>query len=222
VSAEGRVIEYVPLEDQAQALVNPKGHNDDAIARSIGRFGFVEPVVLDERTGRLVAGHGRLDSLRASESVGLSPPDGVRVDQAGRWLIPVVRGWRSNSDQEAHALGVALNQTTIAGGFDSAELAALLQDLHASDAELVEVLGFEDHDIAVLLAAKLDAFVPPDPDGDMEDFATPGSPTIKFDPADYTDVIEAAAAVRAERDDVELTDGQAVAVIARLYVESGR
>jgi ParB-like chromosome segregation protein Spo0J len=61
----GRWIDYVPLDEIAEAHRNPKLHDRRGIRASVTRFGFVEPITIDERTGRLVAGHGRLEQLRA-------------------------------------------------------------------------------------------------------------------------------------------------------------
>ncbi len=46
---------------------NSKDHDVGEISKSVSRFGFVEPLIIDERTGKLVAGHGRLKTLRALE-----------------------------------------------------------------------------------------------------------------------------------------------------------
>lgn len=65
-----RRIEMMPLADVKPALRNPKTHDAEAIGASVERFGYVEPMVLDERTGRLVAGHGRLEHLLALQKKG--------------------------------------------------------------------------------------------------------------------------------------------------------
>jgi hypothetical protein len=69
-TTDTRRLEYVPLDDLQPAARNPKRHDLPAIGRSIDTFGYVEPVVLDERTGRLVAGHGRVEQLRAARDGG--------------------------------------------------------------------------------------------------------------------------------------------------------
>lgn len=143
-----RTLEYLPLRDVKGAERNPKGHSPE-IGESIGRFGYVEPIVLDERTGRLVAGHGRVESLRARQRKGEAPPDGVR-EQGVEWLVPVLRGWASRSDTEAEAYLLASNQLTIAGGWDDAELGAIIRDLEA--AKGLDGVGFDDDEIARLLA----------------------------------------------------------------------
>jgi hypothetical protein len=58
----------------------------------MARYGVVEPPVLDERTGRLVAGHGRLEAFAEARAVGLDVPEGVRINAQGEWLVPVISG----------------------------------------------------------------------------------------------------------------------------------
>jgi ParB-like chromosome segregation protein Spo0J len=62
-----RRLELVPLSAITGADKNPKRHASEQLGTSIDRFGYVEPVVIDERTGRLVAGHG---ASKRSESHG--------------------------------------------------------------------------------------------------------------------------------------------------------
>lgn len=151
-----RRIEYMPLEHLQPAARNPKRHADDAIAASIDRFGYVEPIVLDERTGRLVAGHGRLESLRAAADRGDAPPDGIRAARGG-WAVPVLRGWASVDDAHAEAYLAASNRLVELGGWDDTELAALLAGVTAVDADLADIAGWNDQQLADLLATVQDA-----------------------------------------------------------------
>jgi hypothetical protein len=153
-----RRVEYVPLSGIQPAPRNPKAHHAEGIRTSIGRFGIGELPLIDERTGRLVAGHGRVDQLTAMRADGQDPPEGVSVaPDTGEWLVPVVRGWRSRSDMDAEAYLVASNNLTTVGGWDDAGLAALLGDLAAFDPALLEVTGFSQGD----LLAELPAANPP-------------------------------------------------------------
>lgn len=145
-----RQIRYVPLDDLAPADRNAKLHDGPTIAASIGRFGFVDVPVMDERTAKLVAGHGRREDLLARRARGEDPPDGVRVTK-GEWLVPVVCGWSSVDDNEALAVGIALNRTVEAGGWNLADLGSILEDLASTDQGL-EGLGYDDADLAELLA----------------------------------------------------------------------
>jgi DNA modification methylase len=141
-STEGRRIDHLPLEEIKGNPVNPKDHRLDVIDQSVGRFGYVEPLVLDERTGMLISGHGRAETLRTMQSRGEVPPEGVRVDEEGNWMIPVVRGWASRSDLEAGAALIALNRTTELGGWVDESLLDLLDDLSDIDGGL-DGVGFD-------------------------------------------------------------------------------
>lgn len=151
---QARRVEYLPLDQVAQAARNPKRHDQDGIQRSIDRFGFTEPALIDERTGLLVAGHGRHEALAAIRDAGQHPPTGVQVAEDGTWLVPVIRGWSSRSDAEAEAYLVASNRWSELGGWDDDELAALLSDVAAADGELLNVTGYDADDLQRLLDAQ--------------------------------------------------------------------
>ena len=48
----GRAVEYRPLSSLEGDPRNPKAHDVSTITASVGRFGYLEPIVLDGRTGR--------------------------------------------------------------------------------------------------------------------------------------------------------------------------
>lgn len=147
-----RRIDYMRLEDIPDADVNPKDHDEPRIAGSISRFGFADAPILDERTGQLVAGHGRKGDLIARHTAGGQPPEGIMVDEDGAWLVPVQRGWRSRSDEDAKAFLVAHNRLTETGGWDERRLAGLLEELGDADPDLLELTGFNEDDIDDMLA----------------------------------------------------------------------
>jgi ParB-like chromosome segregation protein Spo0J len=144
-TAPPRRLEYLPLAELLPADRNAKDHDQDALAHSVGAFGFVEPVVLDERTGQLLAGHGRTEYLMRLEGEGQDPPEGVVVDDDGTWRAPVVRGVASTSDDHATAMGIALNRVGERGGWHMDQLAEQLDQLRLDDA-LFAATGFDlDH-----------------------------------------------------------------------------
>lgn len=161
-----RRIEYVPLDEVEPATRNPRRHGIDGIRASIGRFGFATPALRDERTGRLVAGHGRTLALAAMKADGEDPPAGIRLD-GDRWLVPVICGWESRSDAEADAYLVADNRHTELAGWDDAGLHELLSSIGEVDPELVAIAGYDDEDLAALLGEGGKTELPPalnDPD----------------------------------------------------------
>lgn len=95
-----RRLEFMTLASLKEAKKNPKDHDVALIVESIRRFGLGEAPLLDERTGRLVAGHGRLEALRQLQQSKATPPAGV-LQRGKHWLVPVQRGWSSKNDREA-------------------------------------------------------------------------------------------------------------------------
>lgn len=165
-----RQIEYRPIAALQDNPHNPKAHALDTIGDSVGRFGYVEPIVVDERTGYTISGHGRTAALRAAETQWVADgmndpiPDGVQTDEDGVWLVPVVTGWASKNDADARAALIALNRTTELGGWDDRALVDLLDDLANQDDGLVGV-GFDTADLDDLMARlqEHDADAPPAP-----------------------------------------------------------
>lgn len=160
-----RTIQYHPLAALVPDEANPKAHDLDLITDSVNRFGYMEPIVRDERTGKIISGHGRTESLRAMEESGAEPPDGVRVDEDGVWQVPVLVGWASRSDLDARAALIALNRTGEVGGWDDTALLDLLARLGEEDDGLVGV-GYSDKDIT-----DLTRFLEQHDDSDLDDLA---------------------------------------------------
>lgn len=146
-----RRVEYLPLSEVVGNEHNPKAHALDTLDASVGRFGFVEPIVVDGRTGLVISGHGRSKTLAAMEARGDSAPDGVQTGPDGRWLVPVVTGWSSRTDTEANAALIALNRTTELGGWVDEELLGLLETLGDSPYGF-DGVGYDEQSIEDLRA----------------------------------------------------------------------
>jgi ParB-like chromosome segregation protein Spo0J len=146
--ADTRRIEYRAVRDLQPDDRNPKTHDLKTLGASVTRFGYIEPVVLDERTGRILAGHGRTETLSALEAQGGEPPEGVVVED-GIWQVPVVVGWASADDNEAAAALIALNRTTEIGGWDDSVLDLLTS---ITETELgLDGIGFTEADVDRML-----------------------------------------------------------------------
>lgn len=142
-----RRLTYVRLCDVRPAEENPKRHDLPAIAASIAEHGFIAPIEVDERTSRLIGGHGRVEALVHMREHGDPTPEGILVDNDGEWLVPVIRGWASKDDLRARAAGLSLNRTTEAGGWHERELAEMLEGIHADNATLFDGLGWTADDL---------------------------------------------------------------------------
>lgn len=149
-ASQERRIEYVAIDEIKFATANPKSHDIETLTKSVGRFGYGEAPMLDERTGRLVAGHGRIETLRRMAAEARPPPRGIIVKD-GKWLAPVQRGWASRTDAEADAYLLASNKLTQAGGWNDDGLVAMLKDLASKDA--LDGTGFSSEELDELIGA---------------------------------------------------------------------
>jgi DNA modification methylase len=133
--AEQKVLELVPLAKLKAYPSNARTHTKKQIrqiAASIKRFGFTNPVLVDD-SDQIVAGHGRAAAAKLLE---ISD-------------IPVLR-LSHLSDAEKRAYVLADNKLAENAGWDREILAIELQALIAIDFE-VELTGFETAEIDVLL-----------------------------------------------------------------------
>lgn len=161
--ADSRWLEYMPLSTIARAERNPKLHDEAGIRGSLGRWGVADLPVLDERTGRLVSGHGRLDQVEYLAGLApvdlelatgrAGPPNGIQVDpETGEWMLPVVRGWASETDADAEAYLIGANKLAMNGAWDDAQLARMMAELVEVDAELAGLAGIPAGELDDLLA----------------------------------------------------------------------
>lgn len=88
-------IEYLPLSDliSRKDPDNAKLHDLPELEASFRKFGFVAPAAIEETTGLLLFGHGRIDELAELKASGTKPPARIRVE-GDEWLVPVIRGIR--------------------------------------------------------------------------------------------------------------------------------
>lgn len=139
-----------PLSELKPATRNPRTHSKKQlrqIADSIQRFGFTNPVLVDDED-RILAGHGRVAAARL---IGLT-------------RVPVVcLGELSPAERKAYAL--ADNKLALNAGWDQELLAIELQELVDLDFEL-ELTGFSLAEVEFVLDAAR-----PVPAGSTEDRA---------------------------------------------------
>lgn len=122
--------EYQPLSQFTRLPRNAKDHSLDEIWKSISRFGFVDPVIVNKTTGHILSGHGRVDALQRAKAASQKPPKGIR-SQDGEWLVPVHLVEIPEGDEEP--LAIALNRLVEVGGWDENALANILSDLAAQN-----------------------------------------------------------------------------------------
>ena len=166
-------IEYVPISELRRWPRNPKEHDVGEIARSIRRFGLVSPLILDEGTGRIVAGHGRLEAIEWMADHGQPAPLGVRIVTGGEWRVPVLRGIAFRGDGEAEAYLLADNRIGELGGWNEGKLAEILEGMARSGGvSSPQGTGFDYDDLNAILDR---LSKPPEPSAHLEPQAHGGA-----------------------------------------------
>jgi len=213
-------VEYVPLDEVVKWPRNPRQHDDAAIERSLKRYGFVSPLLKDERTGKLVAGHGRLGSLESLRDAGEPPPKRIKVDKAGRWLVPVVCGISFGSAAEAEAYLVADNRIAEIGGWDMDGLREIVSTLSDEGLEL-DALGWSEKALETLLSAEEPAKkrkgAAPDDKG-LAGVSKAKAISLYFDVEVYEDVLDR---MRTLMDSQRLPDHSALLLFLLDHYEAG-
>ena len=121
-----RAAELLPADYNPRKDLKPGDVEYEKLKRSIEQFGYVEPVIWNKATGRVVGGHQRLKVLM---DLGFTEVDCVVVE------LP---------DEKEKALNVALNK--ISGDWDKDKLALLISDLQGADFD-VSLTGFDPAEI---------------------------------------------------------------------------
>src|SRR6202521_1775245 len=147
-------IEHWPLDRLIPLARNPRTHSDAQVAQiaaSIAEFGFLNPILVDTKGG-ILAGNGRLLAAR-------------KLDRTHAPVIILDH----LTEAQKRAYISADNQLALNAGWDDTLLAAELAALQQEDFD-VRLLGFDDQELARLLAAQ-DAT-----DGLCDDDAAPPAP----------------------------------------------
>lgn len=139
-------LEMLAIETLVPYARNARTHSDSqvaAVARSIERFGFTNPVLIDA-DGGIVAGHGRVMAAR----------------RIGMGVVPCLRvGWLTDAEKRAYVL--ADNKLAELAGWDDDLLAGELRDLQGEDFDL-SLIGFDQPELDDLLIEKTEGKTDPD------------------------------------------------------------
>ena len=124
--------DLLPAEYNPRKDLKPGDPEYEKLKRSLEQFGYVEPVIWNKATGRVVGGHQRLKVLM---DMGITEVDCVVVDMP---------------EDKEKALNIALNK--ISGEWDNDKLTLLIADLQGTDFD-VSLTGFDPSEIDDLFAA---------------------------------------------------------------------
>lgn len=121
--------DLLPADYNPRKDLKPGDAEYEKLKRSIEQFGYVEPIIWNQTTGRVVGGHQRLKVLI---DMGMTEVDCVVVTM---------------DEEKEKALNIALNK--ISGDWDKDKLALLIADLQSADFD-VSLTGFEPAEIDAL------------------------------------------------------------------------
>ena len=138
-------VEYMLLDEITEADINVKDHDIGAIHESMNRFGFTSPLLMNEATMKLVAGHGRIEALKQKRQFNEPRPNNIEVDEDNNWTVPVIRGISFKDENEAQAYLLADNRLVELGGWNTNVLLEELEKL-AEETDLTGT-GFDQADI---------------------------------------------------------------------------
>ena len=128
--------DLLPADYNPRKDLKPGDAEYEKLKRSIEQFGYVEPVIWNKTTGRVVGGHQRLKVLI---DMGISEVECVVVEMP---------------EDKEKALNIALNK--ISGDWDKDKLALLIADLQGADFD-VSLTGFDPAELDDLLDIGSDA-----------------------------------------------------------------
>lgn len=120
------VKDLLPADYNPRKDLKPGDPEYEKLKRSIEQFGYVEPVIWNEKTGRVIGGHQRLKVLT---DMGITEVDVVVVDM---------------DTEKEKALNIALNK--ISGEWDTEKLALVIADLQGTDFD-VSLTGFDPEEL---------------------------------------------------------------------------
>ncbi|NLE06912.1 MAG: DNA modification methylase [Crenarchaeota archaeon] len=124
--------QLIPADYNPRKDLKPGDPEYEKLKRSIEQFGYVEPVIWNKTTGKVVGGHQRLKVLL---DMGISEVECVVIEM---------------DEEKEKALNIALNK--ISGEWDKNKLALLITDLQGADFD-ISLTGFETAEIEDLFDA---------------------------------------------------------------------
>jgi ParB-like chromosome segregation protein Spo0J len=155
-------------EYNPRIALEPGDAEYELLQGSMKTFGYVVPIIWNEKTGRIVGGHQRLSVLQAA---------GVKEVQ-----VSVV-----NVDEEQEKqLNIALNK--IEGEWDNEALRELIQEL--DELGVAEATGFDRHSIDFMSAGLEELVDEATIESELEDVEETFNITLTFDVAYRADIEE--------------------------------
>jgi len=125
-------IRKIKMKDITMVNWNPRNISEEelnVLEESMDKFGYISPIIWNEKSGNIVGGHQRFKVLQKK----LKDEDFIEV--------VVV----SLEDIKEKALNLALNK--ISGSWDELKLSDLINQIKIQDLDLIQITGFDDIEI---------------------------------------------------------------------------
>lgn len=113
---------YIDIYDAIPNERNSKDHDVGVLCESMIRFGFTQPVLINESDNKILAGHGRIKALQQLHNKGYDAPKRIDVavdmenGERETWMVPCY--YINIKDKaEAEAYLIADNRLTEIGGW---------------------------------------------------------------------------------------------------------
>lgn len=127
---EMHIMDLIPAEYNPRKDLKPGDKEYEKLRKSIKEFGYVDPVIWNERTGKVVGGHQR---LKVMQELGYKEVTVSVVDL---------------DEQKEKALNIALNK--ISGTWDDKLLKSLLEEIDTGDFDM-DITGFDEDELEKLM-----------------------------------------------------------------------
>lgn len=127
---EKRIDDLIPADYNPRQDLQPGDPEYEKLKRSIEEFGYVEPIIWNEETGRVVGGHQRLKVIKDL---------GFETVQVSVVNLP---------ESREKVLNIALNK--IEGDWENTKLKDLLEELDTGEFD-IELTGFDVDEIENLM-----------------------------------------------------------------------
>mgnify|MGYP001061180055 CR=1 FL=1 len=128
---EKQIDQLIPADYNPRQDLQPGDPEYEKLKRSIEEFGYVEPIIWNEETGRVVGGHQRLKVMKDL---------GFETVQVSVVNLP---------ESREKALNIALNK--IEGRWDMEKLKDLLQEIDTGEFDIT-LTGFSEDELENLMA----------------------------------------------------------------------
>lgn len=132
------ILKKVKINDLKEAKYNPRIVDKDTLdtlRTSMKEFGYIQPIIWNEKTGNVVSGHQRLKILKETAK------DGDTVE------VVVVN--LDNAKEKAAVIGF----NKISADWDSVKLADLLGDIRGLGDDFLGMTGFSNNEITNILSS---------------------------------------------------------------------